>query len=136
MQQNLEDTHMDMLAIGARIRSQREYLGYTREEFAELLGVTPKFCSDIELGAKGMSVPTLCKIAKILRLKTDYILFGKREVKFSEPLMLLLESCTDKERIYAEQLLKTFLLAMNSREDATESSLTKEDAPAKDESLS
>ena len=82
---------MDWLAIGTRIRSQREYLGYTREQLAEYLGVTPKFCSDIELGAKGMSVPTLCKISKILRLKTDYILFGKREVKFSEPLSLLLE---------------------------------------------
>ena len=127
---------MDLLAIGTRIRSQREYLGYTREQLAEYLGVTPKFCSDIELGAKGMSVPTLCKISKILRLKTDYILFGKREVKFSEPLTLLLESCTDKERTYAEQLLKTFLIAMNSREDDPENSLTEEDASSEDESLS
>ena len=127
---------MDLLAIGARIRSQREYLGYTREQLAEYLGVTPKFCSDIELGAKGMSVPTLCKISKILRLKTDYILFGKREVKFSEPLSLLLESCTDTERIYAEQLLKTFLIAMNAREGDPENPLTKEDAPSEDEPLS
>jgi len=135
MQQDLEDTNMDWITIGARIRSQREYLGYTREQFAELLNVTPKFCSDIELGAKGMSVPTLCIISKILRLKTDYILFGKREVKFSEPLMLLLESCTDKERTYAEQLLKTFLIAMNSRDDTPESPLSKEDTPSEDESL-
>ena len=127
---------MDLLAIGTRIRSQREYLGYTREQLAEYLGVTPKFCSDIELGAKGMSVPTLCKISKILRLKTDYILFGKREVKFSEPLSLLLESCTDTERIYAEQLLKTFLIAMNAREGDPENPLTKEDAPSEDEPLS
>ena len=49
---------MDLLAIGARIRSQREYLGYTREQLAEHLGVTPKFCSDIELGAKRMCFPT------------------------------------------------------------------------------
>ncbi len=127
---------MDWITIGARIRSQREYLGYTREQFAELLNVTPKFCSDIELGAKGMSVPTLCKISKILRLKTDYILFGKREVKFSEPLSLLLESCTGKERFYAEQLLKTFLIAMNSREDGPENPSTKEDTFSEDESLS
>ena len=59
---------MDWVSIGGRIRRQREYLGYTREQFAELLEVTPKFCSDIELGVKGMSVPTLCKIAHILRL--------------------------------------------------------------------
>lgn len=109
---------MDWVTIGTRIRSQREYLGYTREQFAELLGVTPKFCSDIEVGAKGMSVPTLCKISKFLRLKTDYILFGKTETTFSEPLTLLLQSCTDTERIYAEQLLKTFLIAMNTKGDS------------------
>lgn len=70
---------MNWAAIGSRIRTQREYLGYTREQFAELLEVTPKFCSDIELGVKGMSVPTLCKIAHVLRLSTDFILFGTLE---------------------------------------------------------
>ena len=53
---------MDWVAIGGRIRKQREYLGLTREQFAEKLDITPKFCSDIELGVKGMSVPTLCRI--------------------------------------------------------------------------
>lgn len=114
----LGDSTMDWMAIGSRIRTQREYLGYTREQFAELLDVTPKFCSDIELGVKGMSVPTLCKISRILRLKTDYILFGRQEAAFSEPLALLLESCTDSERVYAEQLLKTFLLAMTTKKDS------------------
>lgn len=38
-------------------------MGYTREHFAELLDITPKFCSDIEFGVKGMSVPTRCKIS-------------------------------------------------------------------------
>lgn len=106
---------MEWTGIGQRIREQREYLGYTREQFAEMLDVTPKFCSDIELGVKGMSVPTLCKISKILRLKTDYILFGKTEYANADPLLELLESCSNTERIYAEQLLKTFLLAMNSK---------------------
>ena len=54
--------------IGSRIREQREYLGLSREAFAEKIGVTPKFCSDIELGLKGMSLPTLCKISKVLHL--------------------------------------------------------------------
>ena len=106
---------MEWTGIGQRIRRQREYLGYTREQFAEMLDVTPKFCSDIELGVKGMSVPTLCKISKILRLKTDYILFGEIEHTDANPLSELLKSCSDTERIYAEQLLKTFLLAMNSK---------------------
>jgi len=103
---------MDWSEIGGRIRRQREYLGFTREHFAELLDVTPKFCSDIELGVKGMSVPTLCKISKTLRLSTDYILFGTVEQASDPALSLLLQGCTKSERGYAEQLLKTFVMAM------------------------
>lgn len=109
---------MNWVEIGSRIRTQREYLGYTREQFAELLEVTPKFCSDIELGIKGMSVPTLCKIAHVLLLSTDFILFGTLEQGHSDPLNLLLKSCSSSERAYAEQLLKTFLMAMNEKKDS------------------
>lgn len=109
---------MDWTAVGSRVRKQREYLGYTREQLAEQLDVSTKFCSDIELGVKGMSIPTLCKIAQILRLSTDYILFGTLEQSGAEPLELLLKSCSKTERHYAEQLLKTFLIAMDAKKDS------------------
>ena len=109
---------MDWTAVGSRVRKQREYLGYTREQLAEQLDVSTKFCSDIELGVKGMSIPTLCKIARILRLSTDYILFGTLEQSGAEPLELLLKSCSGAERHYAEQLLKTFLIAMDAKKDS------------------
>lgn len=104
---------MDWVEIGARIRSQREAFGYTRETFAEMLDITPKFCADIELGKKGMSVPTLCRIASVLKLSTDYILFGEdhREHSFSS----VLQHCTPLEQKYAEDILKTFLIAMDSK---------------------
>ncbi len=76
---------MDWVSIGGRIRRQREFLGYTREQFAELLDVTPKFCSDIELGVKGMSVQTLCRISEVLRLSTDFILFGREKCREFQP---------------------------------------------------
>ncbi len=108
---------MDWGAIGARIRRQREYLGYTREQFAEMIDVTPKFCSDIELGVKGMSIPTLSRIAKSLRLSTDYILYGREVSNGQEPITRLLESCSPLERQYAEQLIKTFVAAMDAKSD-------------------
>ena len=103
---------MDWVSIGGRIRRQREFLGYTREQFAELLDVTPKFCSDIELGVKGMSVQTLCRISEVLRLSTDFILFGRENAESSSPITQLLRSCSPSELAYAEQLLKTFIMAM------------------------
>ena len=106
---------MDWIAIGARIRKQREYFGYTRETFAEKLDVTPKFCSDIELGVKGMSVGTLCRIASVLQLSTDYILFGT-DNDFEEcPACMMLQKCAPEKRKYIEDIIKTFMIALEEK---------------------
>lgn len=112
---------MNWAGIGGRIRKQREYLGLTREQFAEKLDITPKFCSDIELGIKGMSVLTLCRIADTLSLSTDYILFGKSPKKDQsnslETITPMLECLTPSQLPYVEAVLKTVIQAMNHRED-------------------
>lgn len=106
---------MDWTSIGQRIRKQREYMGLTREQLAEMLDVTPKFCSDIELGVKGISVPTLCKLSKTLKLSTDYILFGESERVSAKQIELMLDNCTPEEYEHAEKLLKVFFSAMNKK---------------------
>lgn len=114
-----EEIRMDWCAIGKRIRKQREYLGYTRELLAEKIDVTPKFCSDIELGVKGMSVPTLCRLASTLHLSTDYILFGKEEQEAYSPLDVMLQDCPVEKRGYLEDILRSFLLAIESEDIKT-----------------
>lgn len=104
---------MDLNGIGRRIRKQREFIGYTREQFAEILDVTPKFCSDIELGVKGMSILTLCKISEVLKLSTDYILFGIEKHQETPPILHMLQACPPEKQIYAETILKNFLLALD-----------------------
>ncbi len=110
---------MQWKEIGARIRQQREYMGYTREQFAELIDVTPKFCSDIELGVKGMSIPTLCRIAAVLHLTTDYILNGTPQgtLTDAEPLFQMLSNMPPQSYGYAEQILKTFVMAVDTKKE-------------------
>lgn len=103
---------LDFKAIGSRIRHQREFLGYTRDYVAEQLSVSVNFCRDMEIGAKGMSVQTLAKLSNILKLSTDYILLGKSTDDGSEPLVEMLNACKPEKRKYAEDILKTFLLAV------------------------
>lgn len=107
---------MDWGAVGSRIRKQREYMGLSREQFAERIEVTPKFCSDIELGVKGMSVPTLCRISRSLGLSTDYILFGDSEEHASGQIERMLAQCTSTEYQSAEALLKVFFSAMRDKQ--------------------
>lgn len=64
------------LEIGERIRQEREFLGYTREQFSEILDISERFLADIELGNRGMSFSTLINISQKLNVTTDYILIG------------------------------------------------------------
>lgn len=80
--------------IGKRIKNQRELLGITREELAEKIGITPRFCYDLELGLKGMSVQTLYGLVQSLNVSSDYLLFG--EAKESQGVaagLSMLEAC-------------------------------------------
>ena len=103
---------LDFKSIGNRIRKQREFLGYTRDYLAEQLSVSTTFCRDIEIGAKGMSIQTLAKISSILKLSIDYIMFGETSDNDIEALLLMLNSCKPEKRKYAEDILKSFLLAL------------------------
>lgn len=60
-----------------RIRKAREDLGYTREQFAEKLGVSVSYLAEVERGRTGISVKMLVKMCEVLGLSADYILFGE-----------------------------------------------------------
>ena len=59
------------IAIGKRIRCERERAGLTREQLAELVDITSRFVADIERGSVGISVPTLRKICEALNIRSD-----------------------------------------------------------------
>ena len=62
--------------LHTRIRKAREEMGYTREQFAELLEVSVSYMAEVERGRTGVSVKMLVKICSLLGLSADYVLFG------------------------------------------------------------
>ncbi|MDO4265451.1 MAG: helix-turn-helix transcriptional regulator [Eubacteriales bacterium] len=62
--------------IGERIKAARTSLFLTQEQAAERCDITPSFYGNIERGNKKMSVETLVKISKGLKISVDRILFG------------------------------------------------------------
>ena len=107
---------LDYKKTGSRIRAQRELLGYTREQLAEKLDVSTKFCSDIELGVKGVSIQTLAKLSDLLNLPTDYILFGESEAGNSvelNMLELLCHKCPEKSRKELLTIVNAFITAVS-----------------------
>lgn len=63
------------VGIGENIRLYREKAGYSRERFAELVGITPRFLADAETGFVGVSLTNLKKICEILGISADRLLW-------------------------------------------------------------
>lgn len=66
----------DNIIIGNRIRTIRESISLTREQFSELIDISSSFLSQIERGDKSMSIETLMIISSKTGYSCDYILFG------------------------------------------------------------
>lgn len=99
--------------IGMRIREKREEAELTRDKLAECIGISPQFLAQVELGNKGMSSATLYKICAALSVSADYIILGRKESNDLTKANELLSNLDPKYLPYAEDLLKTLILAVN-----------------------
>lgn len=67
---------LDMIAIGARLRSLRRHASLTQKGVADAVGTTSKHVSEIERGVCSFSVPLLVALCRLFEVSSDYILFG------------------------------------------------------------
>lgn len=106
-------SEIDFLEIGERIKKQRLLLGYSRETLAEMVDITPRFCYDLELGLKKMSLKTLCRLSCALSVPTDYILFGEKEdgEEFSS-MISIIKKCPRDKLNHLEQIISHFTQAV------------------------
>ena len=63
-------------AVGKRFREIRKANHITQEALADMLEVTPKHISQIELGKTGLSLNIVVKFAHLLNCSMDYLIFG------------------------------------------------------------
>ncbi len=108
-------TLIDPVLMGERIKKQRLLIGYSREKLAEMADITPRFCYDIELGLKNMSVNTLCKLSDSLHISVDYILFGSPSPSEDiEPIEGMISLCPVDKRVHLEQIISHYIQAIQN----------------------
>ena len=91
---------------GLRIRKLREANKYTREEFAEIAEISPKFLYEIETGQKGFSADTLYRIAKGLSVNCEYILTGDDQTDYNTEVLNALNLFNNSKNGKIKQLLE------------------------------
>lgn len=107
---------IDSVEMGERIKKQRLLNGYSREKLAEMADITPRFCYDLELGQKNMSVNTLCKLSDSLHISTDYILFGSSDSSDNfDSILGLIKTCPLDKLDHLEQIVSHYVQAIQNR---------------------
>lgn len=61
-----------------RVRKIREDLGYSQEQFAQILGISTSAYKKIEACERQISLANLKKLYEKFNVSTDYILFGEK----------------------------------------------------------
>jgi len=89
----------DRLALGAAIRAARLKKGYTQEQLAELVEVTPTHEKHIESGHRLPSVEVLFAIAQELDMSLDNVIFPEQGVGSErvKEISILLNQCGERE---------------------------------------
>lgn len=100
-----------LVEIGLRLRQRRQELGLTREKMSELADIGSGYYGQLEVGTSQMSIDTLIKLSRSMRLTMEYIIFGEGDQPGdATPIMDLLSRCTPRELHLAEEVLKLFLM--------------------------
>lgn len=101
---------IDNIKIGERVRNIREQsFKATREDFAELLTVSPGYLGKIERGEIQISIKLLEKLTKLASVSTDYILFNNNKDKISyarKNINFILDNCSEDElKVYSKIIM-------------------------------
>lgn len=92
--------------IGANLRRIRSERKLTREQMAELVGVSTTFYANLETGNKMMSVTTLKKIADTLGISTDSVLYEDRPCDAADRIQKALSDQPPEVAAIAEKLVQ------------------------------
>jgi transcriptional regulator with XRE-family HTH domain len=92
--------------IGNNLRRIRIDSGLTREQLAEKVGVSTTFYANLECGNKMMSVITLRKLADVLGVSTDALLYEERPCENIDRIQMILRTQPASLVTFSERLIQ------------------------------
>ena len=93
---------MDYIALGKRVRKQRQAHHLTQKELAGQLGLSTSFLGHVERGTRKASLETLVAISNALHISVDTLLSDSLTRSLPESAA----DMKDKQRIVLRQLVR------------------------------
>ena len=102
--------------LGEKVKRLRKMRGFTQEQFAEIIDITPRNLCRIESGENFVTAETLDKILNALNIPAD-ILFTYEHLKEDKELLADIYTYIDKIKSNQKQLEKTYRILRLMAED-------------------
>ena len=109
----IEDSAVIRKRLGENIRECRLQRKLTQLELADAAGFGEEHCKQVEYGNKALSIYNLSAVAKTLNVSTDYLLNGGTKQSRCENINLLLDSLSNEQLDYVEQMLRLLIESWN-----------------------
>lgn len=106
---------VDYVAIGNKLRAQRKRLGYTQEQVAEAIGITPAFMGHIERGERGMALDTLLHLCNFYHITMDYLwsdTLPPDEQQMASQIAVMLKDKTPEQQAAVMDIVRTVTIHM------------------------
>lgn len=97
--------------LGNAIRTARIRAGYTHEQLAELLDITPTHLKHIESEHRRPSIEVLLNIMELLYLSLDALVFpqSQKQTELIQDTYHLLTGCTEAELHVIDDLTRSLI---------------------------
>lgn len=107
---------MDYYKIGQRIRKFRKAYHLSQEQLAEKVGISTTHMSHIETGNTKLSLPLFVKLANVLSIQTDELLYDtpqKNKTAIKGELEEILDSCSMQDIRIIEDVVKAVKISLD-----------------------
>ncbi len=107
---------MDYYKIGQRIRKFRKAYRLSQEQLAEKVGISTTHMSHIETGNTKLSLPLFVKLANVLSIQTDELLYDtpqKNKTAIKGELEEILDSCSMQDIRIIEDVVKAVKVSLD-----------------------
>lgn len=114
-----ENSRIDTVELGSRIRQARTEQNMSQLELAEACGISVPYVSDIERGKKCFSVDILLRIAQALQVSTDWLLrldIPQTDYAYHSEAAALLADCNADEAALLLDLMNSAKQVIRKRD--------------------
>lgn len=101
-------TREELLLFGERLHNRRTALGFTQEYVSGEADIGLRFYQMVERGEKSVSLDTLIRLSRALKISVDYLLFGDLSYPLDAPLAEALNRLSPQQREYGLKILQLF----------------------------